>query len=482
MQTLSQSKSGTGKLRGGAEEIIITPPAGAPTLGTIQRSTGVHDDLYARALVLSDGRQEIAILSLDLIGMPFELADKIRDVISKRVGISTTLVHCTHNHSAPFTIPWSVLGFRWLSGLGKTWCDGLVTNLAELVAVAKTKTEPVTLRAGRAPVRIGTNRRLLSNHGIVMKPNPTGAVVPWVDVLCVHRLDESLAAILFSHAAHPVIIHGSSRCISSEFPGFAVRKLKERMKDNVIALFGQAFAGNINADPLRGGIDAAEQAGEVLARAALEAAANSEPLPSHDFCVRSAHCELPLQPLPSEKECRQALHEAQQLLLKHHGRTQFSDEELWDMQDQVRAAASQSESNAENDVQPMEGKAWWMVDTVLCLQDLLNKVEHGGDDSLRFDAHLLRIGNHWSLLAATHELFAEYQLTLDSAVPTTHNMMLAYTNGCESYVPMERDLALGGYEAASFPAEGAALRYRHRRALRAGFEGQVFETLRSLWT
>ena len=31
---------------------MITPPVGAPTLGTIQRSTGVHDDLYARALVL----------------------------------------------------------------------------------------------------------------------------------------------------------------------------------------------------------------------------------------------------------------------------------------------------------------------------------------------------------------------------------------------------------------------------------------------
>jgi hypothetical protein len=59
--------------------------------------------------------------------------------------------------------------------------------------------------------------------------------------------------------------------------------------------------------------------------------------------------------------------------------------------------------------------------------------------------------------------------------------MLAYTNGCESYIPMDRDLALGGYEAATLPADGAALRYRHRRALRPGFEGRVVEQLRSLW-
>src|SRR6478752_537075 len=98
------------KLLGGAAEVVITPPAGAPTLGTIQRSTGVHDDLYARALVLDDGRQRVAILSLDLIGMDFAFADDIRGAIAERTDIRIALVHCTHNHSAPFTIPWSTVG------------------------------------------------------------------------------------------------------------------------------------------------------------------------------------------------------------------------------------------------------------------------------------------------------------------------------------------------------------------------------------
>ena len=152
------------------------------------------------------------------------------------------------------------------------------------------------------------------------------------------------------------------------------------------------------------------------------------------------------------------------------------------MQDEAESAKSQQESKAADDVQPMEGKAWWMMDTVLCLRDLLNKVERHDESPLRFEAHMVRIGDHWSLLAATHELFAEYQLMLDKAAPTEHNMMLAYTNGCESYIPMDRDLTLGGYEAASFPAlDGASLRYRHRRALRQGFEGQFVEQLRSLW-
>lgn len=473
--------SSTVILRGGAAEVIISPPIGSPTLGTIQRSTGVHDDLFARALVLSDGDQEIAILSLDLVGVSCTFADQIRKAILDRTGISTVLVHCTHNHSAPFTIPWSVLGSRWLSGPGKPWSDELLTVLAELVAEAKAKAEPVVLRAGRAPVQIGTNRRLQSDQGVVMKPNPNGSIVPWVDVLCVNRRDGTSVAILFSHAAHPVIIHGASRLISAEFPGFASNKLKEHIGGDVVAMFGQAFAGNINADPLRGGISAAENAGGVLARAVIEAIANSEPLPSGKFLITSARRELPLQALHSEKECRHALQEAQQLLERHFDQTSFSDVELWELQDQLQPATSQSDSTADNDVQPMERTAWWMVDTILCLEEMLRMIELGDRGQLRFEATLLRIGDHWSLLAATHELFAEYQLALDREIPTKQNMMLAYTNGCESYIPMDRDLTLGGYEAASFPADGAALRYFHRRALCAGSEQLVFESLRSLW-
>jgi hypothetical protein len=469
-------------MQAGAAETVITPLPGSPTLGTIQRSTGVHDDLHARALVLNDGRQRIAILSLDLIGTDFILSDQICQAVLQRTGIATTLVHCTHNHSAPFTIPWSVLGSRWLEGPGKSWRDGLPIRLAELVLQAEAKREVATLHAGRAPVHIGTNRRLPSDEGIVMKPNPDGPVVPWVDVLRVDRLDGNPLAILFSHAAHPVIIHGASREISAEFPGFAARKLKERFGEDVVTMFGQAFAGNINGDPLRGGIAAAELAGEVLAEAAFQAASKSVALPPEEFKITSLHWEIPLQTLPAREDCVHLLRQAEERLGKKYGKAGFSDEQLWDMQDEVEMAKSQNESKAADDVQPMEGKAWWMVDTVLCLRDLLNKIEQKDERPLRFDAHLIRIGDGWSLLAATHELFSEYQLLLDDAAPAELNMMLSYTNGCESYIPMDRDLALGGYEAASFPDDGAALRYRHRRALRVGFEKPLIEQLRSLWS
>ncbi len=469
-------------LLAGKSTAIITPPVGAPTLGTIQRSTGVHDDLYARCLVLSDGQNRVAVLALDLIGLPFSLADEIRGAIAEETDIRFVLINCSHNHSAPFTIPWSIVGSRWLVGRASLlWRTKLVSRIVSMVKEAARSSFPARLYCGRAPVQIGFNRRLPSDQGIVMKPNPAGAVVPWVDVLRVDNQAGAPEIVLFSHAAHPVIIHGSSRLISAEFPGFAVRKLQSLLGDSVQPMFLQACGGNINGNPLRGGIDEAEKAGAALAHAAFNALQASEPIESRQLTAISAYTKLPLQILPPIKQLEDVLSAAESRLVSTFGRSNFSDEELWDMQDVAAPAKSQSESSDLDDVQPMENKAWWMMDTILCLRDLLRKVEQRDETQLRFDAHLLRIGSDWSLIAASHELFAEYQLMLDSEAPTHRSMVLAYTNGCESYIPMDADLPLGGYEAATFPEDGAALRYKHRRALAPGCQQRVLDQLHGLW-
>jgi hypothetical protein len=465
----------------GVAETAITPPVGTPTLGTIQRSTGVHDDLHAKALVLSDGEQRVALLSLDLIGLDFQMSDAIRRAVTARTGTSHVLVHCTHNHSGPFTIPWSVLGPRSLAAKQRTWRESLPHVLGQLAAEATERLQPVTLRAGRAPAQIGLNRRLPSGGSIVMKPNSAGTVVPWVDVLCIDRASGSPMALLVGHAAHPVIIHGASRLLSAEFPGFTAQMLRRELRTDVVVLFAQGCAANINGEPLRGGIAAAQSAGETLGRAVLQALDVSRTIRGTSLNVASLADALPLQRLPRRDECLAVLRSAEQQLQDAYGATSFTDEQLWDLQEDVAAPVSSAASDAANDVQPMEGKAWWMADTVLCLRDLLAKIDAGDERPLRFESTMARVGDEWSIVTATHELFAEYQLRVDRASTTEHTMVLAYTNGCESYVPLDVDLALGGYEAATFPElGGASLRYRHRRALQAGFEQQVTDRLLSL--
>jgi hypothetical protein len=419
----------------------------------------VHDDLYARALVLGDGLRQAAIVCLDLVGLDFTLADEIRAAIHRRTGIAATLLNCTHTHSAPFTIPWSVLGWSWLSNEGRPWRSDLVDKVTEVVYRASTRLFQVSLRLGRAPAQVGANRRLRTQQGMTMKPNPSGAIAPWTDVLRVDNPDGQPIAILFSHAAHPVIVHASSTLISADYAGYAVEAVREHFPDRrwrasrqALPMFAQGCGGNINAEPLRGGFEAAERAGRALADAVTQAAAESKLLTATQLRTSSVTIHLPFHDFPAAQDCQDALNKAEASL-----------------------AQAQAKETAEKHL-------WSSMDTVLCLRDLMRRVQARQPQSLRFEINTLAIGNDWCLLAMPHEVFVDYQLWVEQASPFRHNMVLAYTNGCESYIPTDKDFALGGYEAMAFPQIGAALRYRHRVALRPGIEPQIKKAITELWT
>ena len=179
-----------------------------------------------------------------------------------------------------------------------------------------------------------------------MKPNPDGPVVPWVDVLAVDRSDGRPLSVVFSHAAHPVIIHGASRLTQRGVPGLCRPPHQGAARLRRRALFGQAFAADINADPLRGGIEAARHAGDVLADAALRAVAASDVVTS----VRLSVCRRPRRPSASaaadSRGVPEALDAAERRLAESCGRTAFSDDELWDLQDAADAPVSTTASSA----------------------------------------------------------------------------------------------------------------------------------------
>ena len=93
-------------LRAGAAKATITPPCGY-TMGAWGlrqgRSTGVHRDLFARALYLDDGSKQAAILSLDIAGMAPEAVKLIRARVERLTGLSpeALLISSTHNHTTP---------------------------------------------------------------------------------------------------------------------------------------------------------------------------------------------------------------------------------------------------------------------------------------------------------------------------------------------------------------------------------------------
>src|ERR1035437_7923201 len=94
----------------GAAEIDITPPAGYRLAGYFNErlATGTHDPLHAKAIVLRQGADQVALVSCDLIGVSLSVTTNARAQASALTGIplSNIVICATHSHTGPlFEVP-----------------------------------------------------------------------------------------------------------------------------------------------------------------------------------------------------------------------------------------------------------------------------------------------------------------------------------------------------------------------------------------
>ena len=134
---------------------------------------------------------------------------------------------------------------------------------------------PHRSRRGRAPVRIGHNRREMRAGRIVLGHHPKGPEAPWVDVLRVDAADGTPLAVVFATAAHPVNLNALS--ISAEFPGYAAQFVRDNL---AMPLFLQGCCGDINCSPKDGTFEGSALLGTRLGAATLTAALHAERLES----------------------------------------------------------------------------------------------------------------------------------------------------------------------------------------------------------
>ena len=330
------------------------------------------------------------------------------------------MLNCSHTHNAPLTAPWG----PWLKDKDLSFHRFLPERLTEITKKAVENLTEVRAFTAREPFQIGFNRRLVKDGKVIMAGNPDGAVIPWVDVLGFVSKDDVLVASLFTHAAHPVIVHDTSKLISGDYPGFAVQQVKRKAKRG-IHLFFQGCAGNINAFPLKGGLDAAMAAGRELGDAAYRGLTTSSPVAVRGS-IKSASLDLklPLRPPPPAAELREII---------------------------------AKEKNA--------GKR-------ARRERLLEIAESGKVPSMEMPMRVFKIGDV-SLLAMAHEPFAEYQHFLEKHSPFSCTMAFGYTNGLECYVGTETDYLMadkGGYETSPY---GAALMFESRLPLAPKAEGII---------
>ena len=103
--TLHPSVASAVELLAGTAKADVTPPLGGPMYGYGARgtnvSTGVHDPLYAKAIVLDDGTTKLAIVTLDLGAISAESTANIKEKMKSASGIENVLLVASHTHSSP---------------------------------------------------------------------------------------------------------------------------------------------------------------------------------------------------------------------------------------------------------------------------------------------------------------------------------------------------------------------------------------------
>lgn len=399
-------------LKAGICETNITPPVGVWLAGYAGRSSGcigVHDELYARVLVLDDGLSLACIVSMDLIALDFDLVERVRDGINRKVGIpyERILLNCSHTHSGPATRTFRAMGER-----DELYCNVMARKVVGAVQQAADMLEPVSLRWGRAPVQIGINRRERRGEQTVIGQNPSGPIQPNVDVLRVDREDRTPLAVVLAYATHPVVMGGQNLWVSADYPGTACDFLKRVGLGT--PLFLQGCAGNINPIHTSATFAHVRKLGEILGAAVIVASHLSEPVSGIPISgiLRTVH--LPYL-FPSHEEAERHLRQAEEDL-----------------------------KCAEEEGAPL-GVLMWRRDMVRWAQDLLLTVEKGEPKNMPFEIQLLQIGDV-HLLAFPAEMFVQYALDIERQSPYKPTITMGYSNGCWGYIPTAADYAIGGYE------------------------------------
>jgi hypothetical protein len=107
-----------------------------------RRATGIHDDLWARALALRCANTTVVLIVLDLLGLPYRRVREVRQ-LAEALGLpgEHVMVACTRNHAGPDVTGWWK-GGGWLRRPHLRYLRFLCAQLAEIARQAVASLQP----------------------------------------------------------------------------------------------------------------------------------------------------------------------------------------------------------------------------------------------------------------------------------------------------------------------------------------------------
>ncbi len=412
-------------LKAGIHKVCISPSVGVPLAGFAARlepASGIHDDLFARSIVLETQDAAVAFVSVDLLALPSDFIRRVRQSIAEVTNIKAdaVMIASTHTHAGPVTIK---TFFNPDGSVDAAYMDQLADAIRESVKTAWDN---------RVESKVGVGSGRVSGVGVNRRSTDQKPVDEQIGIIKVTDMEDRTRGVLINYSCHPTVLGPDNLLVTGDFPAFAVSEIEERLGEDSFAMFVNGTQGNISMGhsselsaigvitPGRT-FERAGQLGHLLAEATLLA------LPSiavdHAPTLKTAVLPvfLPLKSYPSADESDRQLKEAEAHLASLA--SQNGDEG-----DAVRRARSEQ------------------------LYASINKFYAGEtavftDGQLPIELQGIRI-NDSVFIAVPAEVFVEIGLFIKNQVEHD-TFIVGIANGYIGYLPTKIAYEVGGYEVVS---------------------------------
>ncbi len=190
-------------------------------------ATGVHDDLWARALVFDQGSTRVAVVALDVVGWFYDEVVRTRAMLADTdLGIDLLVVHATHNHEGPDTLGiWGRTETR--PGRDDAWQASVREATVESVRLAVADLREVgSFRLGSTDISTYHDSGVLNVLNDYRDPFIVDQVL---DALHLADTDGQTIATVAHFSNHPESMADENALITSDYP----HALREVLEDGV---------------------------------------------------------------------------------------------------------------------------------------------------------------------------------------------------------------------------------------------------------
>ena len=425
-------------LRAGFAEVDITPELGLPMAGMIGAplATGVKWPLFGRVAVFNDGRQQVAVVSLDLVSLMPSTVKRLRLAMAANGDLAPTnvMIACSHTHRGPHTSHLMEVDADF------AYLDLLQDRIVASARAALASLRPVRLRVGNAHAPGWTfNRRPIyrgeqvGTHGpegipdFVRMEGPADAEL---QVLTATDSQGRIVGGLVNYACHTTVMV-SEPVFSADFAGALTAELARR--HGGIFCFLQGAAGQLSPDdPSKPaadnhGSEHAQRMATALADKADEALAEGQLISDPSLRIKSTWLRIPQRKASQEqaKLARWYLEKApadldqREFTRRMYGHDYTFYQDIPEVQEWFAREAI--------------GMWEWQRRT-----DLREFVE-------RVEVQAIAIGDV-AVVGFPAEMFTEFGLRTKKESPFRQTLIVELANGWFGYVPTLDAFAHGGYE------------------------------------